>query len=211
MLKMSNLSVYELGFINEFSSMLKLKCHDEYDLTEMYEGILHRYYITKSLTNEIMLELTKKLTYKFVALSHNMTRDNSTILQERLNELALHYERNMSTLNYTSTTIPSGYNWSSYATTSTAAATYTTPSSAMQYQMPISNWQRQYLPTNNYPSNEPYIIPSFFAPRYFPESERIEHHKWSNFDFESILGKLKETNELEKMLYILDEFTKDDI
>ena len=208
MLKMSNLSVYELGFINEFSSMLKLKCHDEYDLTEMYEGILHRYYITKSLTNEIMLELTKKLTYKFVALSHNMTRDNSTILQERLNELALHYEqmgdnynirriyeRNMSTLNYTST----------------AAATYTTQSSAMQYQMPISNWQRQYLPTNNYPSNEPYIIPSFFAPRYFPESERIEHHKWSNFDFESILGKLKETNELEKMLYILDEFTKDDI
>ena len=90
---MSNLSVYELGFINEFSSMLKLKCHDEYDLTEMYEGILHSYYITKSLTNEIMLELTKKLTYKFVALSHNMTRDNSTILQERLNELALHYEQ----------------------------------------------------------------------------------------------------------------------
>ena len=110
----------------------------------------------------------------------------------------------MSILNYAPTIIPSGYNWNSYVTTGTSTVeSYTTSASAIQYQIPISNWQRQYLPTNNYPSNEPYIIPSFSSPRY------IEPNKWSNFDFESILGKLKETNELEKMLYILDEFTKE--
>ena len=91
--KMPSLSIYELEFINEFNSILKFKCHDECDLTEMYGVILHSYYVMKSLSNEIMLELTKKLTYKFVALSRNMTKDNANILQERLNELALHYEQ----------------------------------------------------------------------------------------------------------------------
>ena len=86
------LAIYENQFIDECVKTINL-CNDVSDLTNGYEELLTCYYINKNISNELMCELIKRITYKFKELTNRMTKENIDSIQNSLYNIALHYEQ----------------------------------------------------------------------------------------------------------------------